>query len=50
VVLIGLAVALRPLPLAAEVKALVVVVGGVTGSFGFAWLLITRVPGMARVL
>ena len=33
VVLIGLAVALRPLPVAAEAKALVVAVGGVTGSF-----------------
>ncbi|HSJ46897.1 MAG TPA: acyltransferase family protein [Euzebyales bacterium] len=49
-VLIGLAVALRPLPLAAEVKALVVACGGVMGSFGLAWLLITRVPGMARML
>ena len=49
-VLIGLAVALRPLPVAAEAKALIVAVGGVTGSFAFAWLLITRVPGIARVL
>jgi hypothetical protein len=50
VVLIGLAVAMRQLPLIAEAKALVVAVGGVTGSFWLAWLLITRVPGMARVL
>jgi len=49
-VLIGLAVALRPLPLTAEVKALVVAAGGVIGSFALAWLLITRVPGTARVL
>jgi Acyltransferase family len=49
-VLIGLTVALRPLPVAAEAKALIVAAGGVTGSFAFAWLLITRVPGMARVL
>jgi hypothetical protein len=49
-VLIGLAVVLRPLPLAAEFKALVVAVGGVTGSFWFARLLISRVPGMARML
>ena len=49
-VLIGLAVALRSLPVAAEVKAVIVAVGGVTGSFGFAWLLITRVPGIPRVL
>jgi hypothetical protein len=49
-VLIGLAVALRPLSLAAEVKALIVAVGGVTGSFALAWLLIRRVPGAARIL
>jgi hypothetical protein len=49
-VLIGLAIALRPLPLAAEVKALVVAAGGVAGSFWIARLLITRIPGMARVL
>ncbi|HEU4948774.1 MAG TPA: acyltransferase [Kribbella sp.] len=50
VVLIGLAIALRPLPLPAEVKALIVASGGVAGSFALAWLLISRVPGMARVL
>lgn len=50
IVLIGLAVALRPIPLIAEVKALVVACGGVAGSFALAWLLISRVPGMARVL
>jgi hypothetical protein len=48
--LIGLAVALRPLPLAAEVKALFVAGGGVAGSFALAWLLIKRVPGVGRVL
>lgn len=49
-ILIGLAVALRPLALAAEVKALIVAAGGVTGSFALAWLLINRVPGVARIL
>ena len=49
-VLIGLAVALRPLALPAEVKALLVAVGGVAASFGIAWLLVSRVPGVDRVL
>jgi hypothetical protein len=49
-VLIGLAIALRPLPLPAEVKALIVAGGGVVGSFALAWLLISRVPGVKRVL
>jgi Acyltransferase family len=48
--LIGLAVALRPLPLPAEAKALVVAGGGVAGSFALAWLLIRRVPRVGRVL
>ena len=48
--LIGLAVALRPLPLPAEAKALVVAGGGVAGSFALAWLSIRRVPGVGRVL
>jgi hypothetical protein len=49
-VLIGLAVALRPLPLPAEVKALIVAAGGVAGSFVLARALISRVPGVARIL
>jgi hypothetical protein len=49
-VLLGLAIALRPLPLPAEVKALLVAVGGIVGSFALAWLLISRVPGVRRVL
>lgn len=49
-VLLALAVALRPLGLAAEAKALVVAVGGVVCSFGAAALLIRHVPGVARVL
>jgi hypothetical protein len=48
--LIGLAVALRPLPLAAEIKALLVAGGSVAGSFALAWLLIKCVPGVGRVL
>lgn len=48
--LIGLAVALRPVPLIAEAKALVVAVGAVAGSFALGWLLISRVPGVARIL
>jgi hypothetical protein len=49
-VLIGLAVALRPVPLPAEAKALIVATGGVTTSFALAWLLISRLPLIARVL
>jgi hypothetical protein len=48
--LIGLAVALRPAPAPAEVKAVLVAVGSVAGSFGLARLLVSRVPGAARVL
>jgi glucan biosynthesis protein C len=50
VFLLGLAVALRPAAVPAEVKALVVALGAVTGSFGAAWLLVSRVPGVARIL
>jgi fucose 4-O-acetylase-like acetyltransferase len=49
-VLIGFAVALRPIPLPAEIKALVVAVGSVAGSFALAWLLISRIPGVNRIL
>jgi hypothetical protein len=49
-VLIGLAVALRPTPLPAEVKALLVAGFGVVGSFELAWGLIRWVPGLRRVL
>jgi hypothetical protein len=48
--LIGLAVALRPVPVMAEVKALVVASGGVAGSFAFAWLLLTRVRFIGLIL
>lgn len=49
IVLIGLAVALRPLDLPAEVKAVAVAAGGLAGSFGLGWLLL-QVPGVRRVL
>lgn len=50
VFLLALAVALRPAPFPAEVKAILVAAGAVAASFGAAWLLIQRVPGMARVI
>ena len=50
VFLLGLAVLLRPVPAPAEVKAVLVAVCAVAGSFGTAWLLIQRVPGVARVI
>ena len=49
-ILIGLALALRPLDLPAEVKALLVAAGGVSGSFALAWLIVTQVPGAKRIL
>lgn len=49
-VLIGLALALRPVAVPAEVKALLVALGGVVASWALAWLLIHRVPGVARIL
>ena len=49
-VLVAIAVALRPVPVAAEVKALVVATGGIAGSFALAWLLISRIPVVRRVL
>lgn len=49
-VLIGLAMAMRPLPLPAEAKAVLLAAVGLAGSFGIAWLLISRVPGIARIL
>jgi hypothetical protein len=49
-VLLGIAVLLRALALPAEVKAIVVAVGGVVCAFAFARLLISRVPFAARVL
>ena len=48
--LLGLAVALRPVPVPAELKAVLVAAGSVAGSFSLAWLLVSRVPGMSTVL
>jgi len=48
-VLIALALALRPLALPAEVKALTVAAAGVGASFALAWLLVTRTR-LRRVL
>jgi hypothetical protein len=47
--LLALAAALRPAPVPAEVKALVVAAGGVVASFALAALLV-RVPGVRRVV
>lgn len=49
-VLIALALVLRPVPLPAELKAVIVAIGAVAGSFGWAWLLVSRVPWLARIL
>ncbi|GGI46482.1 hypothetical protein BCL57_001213 [Agromyces flavus] len=49
-VLIGLALALRWLSLPAELKALVVAAGGVAGSFALAWLLVSRVRWLSRII
>ncbi|MFI7063614.1 acyltransferase family protein [Kribbella sp. NPDC050124] len=50
VVLIGLAVLLRPVPAAAEVKAVLLAGGGIWASFALARLLINWVPGVGRVV
>jgi Acyltransferase family len=42
VVLIGLMIALRPIGVPAEVKALAVAILGVAGSFALAWVLVSR--------
>jgi hypothetical protein len=49
-VLIALALVLRPVPLPAELKALLVAIGAVVGSFAWAWLLVSRVPWLGRIL
>jgi fucose 4-O-acetylase-like acetyltransferase len=48
-VLLACALAVHPLPLAPEVKFLIVAPLGLAASFGLAWLL-TRVPGVRRIL
>jgi hypothetical protein len=49
-VLLGFALLLRPVPLPAEIKALVVGTAAVAGSFALARLLIRRVRLVARIL
>ena len=49
-VLIGLALALRPVPVPPEVKAVVVAVAGVAASFAIASFLIRRSRFLARIL
>jgi hypothetical protein len=49
-VLIGLALAMRPVPVPAEIKAATVALGGLAISFGLARLLTTRVPLLTRLL
>jgi hypothetical protein len=49
-VLIGLALALRVVPLPAELKALALAVLAVVASFGLSQLLIEHVPGIRRIL
>jgi len=49
VVLIALMIAVRPVGVPAEVKALTVAGVGVAGSFALAWLLVSRTP-LGRVL
>jgi fucose 4-O-acetylase-like acetyltransferase len=50
IVLISLAMAMRPVSLPAEVKAVLLAAAGLGGSFGIARLLISRVPGVGRIL
>ena len=49
IVLVGLMVAMRPVDVPAEVKALTVACLGVAGSFALAWLLVSRTR-LGRVL
>jgi hypothetical protein len=49
VVLIGLMIAMRPVGVPAEIKALTVACLGVAGSFGLAWVLVTRTP-LGRII
>jgi peptidoglycan/LPS O-acetylase OafA/YrhL len=43
-VLVALALALQPIDLPGDVKALVVATLGIVGSFALAWRLVTRTP------
>jgi fucose 4-O-acetylase-like acetyltransferase len=48
-VLVALALALRPVDLSGDLKALLVATLGIVGSFGLAWPLVTRTP-LRRIL
>ncbi|HZE17327.1 MAG TPA: acyltransferase, partial [Mycobacterium sp.] len=48
-IIIGLEIALRPLALPAEIKAVIVACGAVAGSFSLAWVLVSRTP-VGRIL
>ena len=48
-VLVALAIALRPIDLTGDVKALLVATLGIVGSFALAWPLVTRTP-LRRIL
>lgn len=48
-VLVGLALALRPIDLTGDVKALIVAILGIIGSFGLAWPLVAR-TSLSRIL
>jgi hypothetical protein len=48
-IIIGLQFALRGLGVPAEVKALTVACAAVTGSFGLAWVIVSRTP-VGRIL
>jgi peptidoglycan/LPS O-acetylase OafA/YrhL len=48
-VLVGLAIALRPVDLTGDAKALLVATLGIAGSFALAWPLVTRTP-LRRIL
>lgn len=48
--LTAVSVALRPVAVPAEIKAVAVALIAVVGSFALAWLLVSRVPGVSRVL
>ena len=48
-IIIGVEIALRPVGVPAEVKALAVACAAVTGSFAVAWVLVSRTP-VGRIL
>ena len=49
-IVVGIALALRPLGLAPEAKLLILAVTGLVLSYGLSWLAVTRLPLINRVL